>query len=248
MSLRSVLSRVPSGLSGGLIALRFRWHVSASPTSRALLLRPCFTKGSTASRQCPAERVRASSANPGGRAHQGADLLPGMPSRPSFTWRRGATLSTFRPTASAVWSSWARECGQALGNASALSTGCPHRPQDSCRSVGLVHKSTRLHPAVRHLGCRDDPRAPECPLDIPAETQRMVRARAQNSRTAECRHAPVGAGGNHLHAKDAAPFSQRLVARGHRLTAVTFTLFDTATCSRWWRVELRSWLQSANPY
>ena len=31
----------------------------------------------------------------------------------------------------------------------------------------------------------------------------MVRAQAQNSRTAEYRHAPVGAGGNHLHAKDA---------------------------------------------
>ena len=51
---------------------------------------------------------RASSANPGGRAHQGANLLPRMPSRPSFTWRRGATLSAFRPTASEVWSSWAR--------------------------------------------------------------------------------------------------------------------------------------------
>ena len=33
---------------------------------------------------------------------------------------------------------------QAVGNASALSRGCPHGPQGSCRSVGLVHNSTGL--------------------------------------------------------------------------------------------------------
>ena len=36
----------------------------------------------------------------------------------------------------------ARECGQAVGNASALSRGCPHAPQGSRRSEGLVHSST----------------------------------------------------------------------------------------------------------
>ena len=36
----------------------------------------------------------------------------------------------------------ARECGQPVGNASALSTGCPHGPQGSRRSEGLVHNCT----------------------------------------------------------------------------------------------------------
>ena len=59
---------------------------------------------------------------------------------------------------------------------------------------------------------------------------------------------PLGQAGIISTLRTPALFSQWLVARSHRLTAVTLTLFDTATCSRWWRVELRSWLQSANPY
>ena len=35
-----------------------------------------------------------------------------------------------------------REWGQAVGNAVALSTGCPPGPQGARRSAGLVHKST----------------------------------------------------------------------------------------------------------
>ena len=36
----------------------------------------------------------------------------------------------------------ARKCGQAVCNAGALHSGCPHGPQGSRRSEGLVHKST----------------------------------------------------------------------------------------------------------
>ena len=46
----------------------------------------------------------------------------------------------------------ARECGQAVGNASALSTGCPHGPQGSGRSGGLVHNSTGTPSASQCLG------------------------------------------------------------------------------------------------
>ena len=55
----------------------------------------------------------------------------------------------------------ARECGQAVGNASALSTGCPHGPQGSRRSVGLVHKSTGFSPC-RGVANRSTRRGAQC--------------------------------------------------------------------------------------
>ena len=42
--------------------------------------------------------------------------------------------------------------GQAVVNAGALSTGCPHGPQGASRSEGLVHKSTGRR-RDRRSGC-----------------------------------------------------------------------------------------------
>ena len=59
----------------------------------------------------------------------------------------------------------ARKCGQAVCNALALHRGCPHGPQGSRRSEGLVHKSTAQGaPVARAL----EPGEFLQPLDYPS--------------------------------------------------------------------------------
>ena len=88
----------------------------------------------------------------------------------------------------------ARKCGQAVCNALALHRGCPHGPQGSRRSEGLVHKSTAQGaPVVRALGPGDFLQPLDYPSSLPAGGPRSP---APKPLRALDTHRPCRASGN----------------------------------------------------